>query len=689
LRDFSLPFTAAQPALTALLGEQSPLKKKLSAFTPRPQQIAMAQAIAEAFEKKALLLVEAETGTGKTFAYLLPALFSPTPVVIATASIALQEQLFQRDLPTLSEALGLVPSVALLKGRHRYLCRARLQETQANPRKYQKESWWPKVQAVAEWQESSPAATFSGDLTQYPEELEAWPPLIRRLTASGDNCYGRLCPEFSRCHVVKARQQALEADIVIVNHHLLAAHFSLQDRQLGRFLPEKANIIIDEAHHFPETLALFFGERLSLQQINDLQNTVSEEILHCQADSQSISNLSLLQSLEQSANALWQDAEGLRQQLAIGSGSLVSQGNSPFQLTLKRCQQGFATLLPKLKSAAEDQGHSPEQQERFKHLFDRATLQAASIDKLAEQSPDYALWYSRQGQHIELYRTPMALAAEAWQQDIPALIFTSATLAIRDDFTFFAERLGLKANSFNTLSLKSPFDYQKQALLYQPPLPEPDSPQFLPALLQLLPDILAASRGRALLLFTSHAALQTVSRELPPLLAKRQLTYPILMQGQKNKWQLLQDFQQHGNAILLATQSFWEGVDIPGAALSCVIIDKLPFTSPGNPLQAARLHFLKAQGREPFRDYQLPQAILSLKQGIGRLIRQQTDRGIIVIADSRLYSRSYGKSILQDLPPMPQVRDLAALQAFFAEENSEDTEKPVKVTMIRNKKSKR
>lgn len=664
-------------AFRALLGDQSPLQAHLAAFTPRPQQLAMAEAIAEAFANQTQLLVEAETGTGKTFAYLLPALLSDTPVVIATASIALQEQLFQRDLPTLCRALGLNPSVALLKGRNRYLCRARLQETLSSSRKYQRESWWPKVQAVADWQNQAPAASFSGDLTQYPEELEAWPPLLRRLTASGDNCYGRLCPEFSHCHLVKARQQAVEADLVIVNHHLLAAHFSLQDRQLGRFLPEKAKIIIDEAHHFPETLALFFGDRLSLQQINDLQNTVSEEIAHCQEDTQSISNVALLSRLEHSADALWQEAEGLRQHLNAGSGTLHdgSNGSSSFQHTLEKCQQRFAELLPDLKKAAEDQGHSDPQKERFKHLLERAILQSKTIEKLAEQSAQHALWYSRQGQHIELYRTPMALTAEVWQQDAQALIFTSATLAVRGNFEFFAERLGLNANSFKTLQLKSPFDYAKQALLYQPPLPEPDSPLFLKALLQLLPDILEASRGRALLLFTSHAALQMVSRDLPPLLTQRQLHYPLLQQGQKNKWQLLQDFQKHGNAILLATQSFWEGVDIPGEALSCVIIDKLPFTSPGNPLQAARLNFLKAQGREPFRDYQLPQAILSLKQGIGRLIRKQDDRGVIVIADSRLYSRSYGKTILEDLPPMPKVRQLNALQAFFAKEDDEKERK--------------
>ncbi len=677
-----------------LLGEHSPLQAQLHAFTPRPQQLAMAEAIAEAFAEHAQLVVEAETGTGKTFAYLLPALLSETPVVIATASIALQEQLFQRDLPTLCRALGLQPSVALLKGRHRYLCRARLQETLAKPRKYQRESWWPKLEAVAQWQAQSPTESFSGDLTQYPEELEAWPALLRRLTASGDNCYGRLCPEFSQCHLVKARQKAVEADLVIVNHHLLAAHFSLQDRQLGRFLPEKAQIIIDEAHHFPETLALFFGERLSLQQINDLQNTVSEEITHCQEDSQNISNISLLSRLEQGAEALWQEAEHLRQHLNANNGTLLnaSQDNQAFQQTLQQCLKRFAELLPDLKSAADDQGHSDQQKERFKHLFDRATLQSKTIEKLAEQSSEHALWYSRQGQQLELYRTPMALKAEVWQQEAQALIFTSATLAIRGNFAFFAERLGLTANSFKTLQLKSPFDYAKQALLYQPPLPEPDSQLFLKAFLQLLPDILQASRGRALLLFTSHAALQSVGRDLPPLLAQRQLNYPLLQQGQKNKWQLLQDFQRHGNAVLLATQSFWEGVDIPGEALSCVIIDKLPFTSPGNPLQAARLSFLKAQGREPFRDYQLPQAILSLKQGIGRLIRKQDDRGVIVIADSRLYSRSYGKSILEDLPVMPQVRDLAALQAFFAQENSAEAKKPtkktLKVTTSGNKKTK-
>jgi ATP-dependent DNA helicase DinG len=630
--------------IAAILGPEGLLARRLPGWQHRPQQQAMAEAIGAVLDEGRVLICEAGTGTGKTFAYLVPALLSGRKVLVSTGTKNLQDQLFRRDLPLIRELLDIPVRIALLKGRANYLCRYRLELVLHDER--QPPDLRRQVSAVRDWG----AVTRSGDVAELnlPEDAPVWP----AVTSTSDNCLGQNCPEWSRCHLVEARRRAQEADLVVINHHLLCADLALRDEGFGEILPGADCFIVDEAHQLPEVAGGFFGMAVSSRQLLDLaRDTETEyrreagdvpELLDRAADLRR-ATLDLRASLgEDPRRGPWREIDG-------DPGASVA---------LTEVQGRLASLQSGLK-ALEGRGKGLDA------CLARAAELVQRIESLTgEAEPRDVRWYETQGKGFRLHRTPLTVAEvfqAQMQRDPAAWVFTSATLAVADSFEHFARQLGIAGA--RTARWDSPFDYPRQALWFVPRgMPDPADAHYATAVAELAAEVLVHSRGRAFLLFTSHRAL----REAADLLAAR-IPYPILIQGSAPRAELLTRFRELGNAVLLGTASFWEGVDVRGEALSCVVIDKLPFASPGDPVLAARIDALRREGGNPFRDYQLPQAVIALKQGAGRLIRDAADRGVLVVCDPRLLGRSYGHAFLDSLPPMARTRDPAAVAEFFAQ----------------------
>lgn len=629
-----------------LLGSAGPLAANLPGFSPRREQQQMAEAVAAAIAGRDHLVVEAGTGTGKTFAYLLPALQSGLKVIISTGTRHLQDQLYARDLPVIRAAFNLPGRIALLKGRANYLCRHRLETAAGDGRRLATRQLL-ELEQVRAWA----GGTHSGDIAELGEVAEdsvIWP----RVTSTVENCLGQECEYFQSCFVVRARRAAQEADMVVINHHLLFADMMLREEGFGELLPGADAFIIDEAHQLPEVASLFFGTTLSSHQLRDLARDVRSEHLREAGD---------MQDLPAAAGELEQLVPRLR--LALGQAerrapwSEVAQ-SAELQALLGRLAAVMQQLAEWLEYAAERGKGLDSCRQRTRQLQQRLEMLQAHV------AADYIHWFETQRTAFRLNLTPLNIApafsacleglASAW-------VFTSATLAIgNNDFSHFTAQLGLEQAC--QLQLESPFDYRRNALLYLPDdMPDPNQAAYVDAVVACARDVLAASRGRAFLLFTSHAALQAAAAQL-----RDTLSYPLLVQGEAPRRELLARFRELGNAVLLGTSSFWEGVDVRGDALSCVIIDKLPFGSPGDPVLQARIEALRRQGTNPFMQYQLPAAVIALKQGVGRLIRDRTDRGVLVVCDPRLRTRSYGRIFLNSLPQMPQTHDVVAVRAFFS-----------------------
>ena len=635
-------------SLQQLLGADGPLAGQVAGFAPRAEQQAMAEAVAVALEERATLVVEAGTGTGKTFAYLLPALLSGRRVIISTGTRHLQDQLYHRDLPTLRRALGLSVQTALLKGRANYLCKHRLDLARAEGLRAR--SLLAQLEEINAWA----GRTRSGDIAELghiPEDSPLWP----RVTSTTDNCLGQDCGEYQRCHVVNARRAAQEADLVVINHHLLLADMALKEEGFGDLLPGADAFIIDEAHQLPETAAQFFGIGLGSRQLEELGRDTLAEHLREAGD---------MQSLPDCVDLLDKQVKDLR--LVLGERerrAAWSEVRDQAELRA-RCEAVRETLqsLTDWLEIAAPRGKGLDACWRRAQVLLQRFVQTTT-----EPPADHVHWFETHRRSFRIQLTPLEIATTFQQrmQELPsAWVFTSATLAVGDSFSHFARRMGLEEP--RTLRLDSPFDYARNALLYHPQgLPDPNDPGYTAAVIEAVRPVLAASRGRAFLLFTSHRALQ----EAAGLLAGR-LDYPLLQQGEAPRAELLDRFRQLGNAVLLGTSSFWEGVDVRGEALSCVVIDKLPFASPGDPLLQARLDALRAAGGNPFMEEQLPRAVITLKQGIGRLIRDVRDRGVLMLCDPRLTGKPYGKVFLNSFPPMRRSRELAAVEAFFADETS-------------------
>ena len=627
-------------SVAAAFEPQGALAREVAGYAPRPVQAQMASAVEQALATRGTAIIEAGTGTGKTFAYLVPALLSGRKVVISTGTLNLQDQLFHRDLPRVRAALGAPARVALLKGRANYLCRHRLGKalqqgmTRAEAVKLRELSAWM-------------LSTESGELQQFGK-LADDDPLTPRVTSTAENCLGSKCDDFEDCFVVRARRNALAADLLVVNHHLLFADYALKEDGFGQILPGAEAVIVDEAHQLPELSARFFGTRVSTRQLQDLAADCADEA----------AALGDVPALKAAAAGL---AEGATKLEAAFAGLAGRETFAQFlrrpasEAALAAVRGALGTLTGELAGLAERTPELAAAHLRGKDLASR--LAALDTDDEARIA-----WVEALGRGGSLQVTPIRVDEDFTRMrevHEGAWVFTSATLATGDDFSHFGDQLGLSQAS--TLCLRSPFDFESQARLYLPRgLPEPNDPEYSARVTQAILPVISASGGGVFVLCTSHRALRDIAGRL-----RSEITQPLLVQGDASRSELLKTFTQSGNAVLVGTASFWEGVDVRGLALRVVIIDKLPFAAPGDPVYEARLNAIRAQGGDPFNDLQVPQAIMALRQGVGRLIRDTTDKGLLVLCDPRLRSRGYGRRILEALPCMPEVPDLASAQAWL------------------------
>jgi ATP-dependent DNA helicase DinG len=626
----------------------------------------MADAVARAIAAREPLIAEAGTGTGKTFAYLVPALLWGGKVIVSTGTKTLQDQLYQRDLPRVRDALRAPATLALLKGRANYVCHHHLERTASEGRLPAREDARHLAKIVAFARASGTGDR--GELADVPENASIWP----LVTSTRDNCLGSHCAYHDACFVLKARKEALEADVVVVNHHLFFADVMLRDEGLAELLPACNTIILDEAHQLPDTATLFFGEMLSAGQLAELARDAEVAARTAARD---------VVDLPDAAAGVGPAIRQLR--LALGE----EPGKLAHAAALSR--PGIPTALDALAAAldrlAAEVGRFAERSEDLAACAHRAHDAAAQLARWrgtaqaaggAEPHADadgagdanaWIRWVDVTTAGWQLHASPLSIAGIFRRQveaSGRAWIFTSATLAVGGDFSLYQSQLGLAGAA--TGCWESPFDYATQALLYLPrDLPPPNSREHTEAVVAAALPVLKASRGRAFLLFTTLRALAVAREVLAEALARERIDWPLLVQGEGSRSELLAQFRELGNAVLLGSQSFWEGVDVAGEALSVVVIDKLPFAPPDDPLLAARLERLRADGRNPFLDYQLPQAAISLKQGAGRLIRTETDHGVLMICDPRLADKPYGRTIWRSLPPMRRTRDLAQVAAFF------------------------
>ncbi|MBB3345114.1 ATP-dependent DNA helicase [Luteimonas sp. RC10] len=654
------------------LVEGGPLAAHIPAFRPRAAQQALAMAVGDAIEQRATLLAEAGTGTGKTFAYLVPALLSGLKTIVSTGTRALQDQLYHRDLPRVRDALGSGLRSALLKGRANYLCLYRLEQARGAPRLATRDQIH-QFQRIVAWA----GRTRLGDVA----ELDGLPedtPLLPMVTSTVDNCLGNDCPFWSECFVVQARQRAQAADVVVVNHHLLLADLALKQEGFGEILPGAQAFIVDEAHQLPELAAQFFGEGLSARPLVELAR---DAVAECRDVPGALPVLQLpAQALDGAARGLRMAMDGLP---ARGTRyrALYQPAVEDALHALDEALVHLRDVLAPLREASPglDACHARAALclTRLRRWNDGAASAAMFDDAQvtdeseAEASPakhpgdDSVLWYELTPRGFRLQRTPLDVSAPLRahrEVSQAAWVFTSATLAVDGSFEHIAKRLGLDAPQ--TLLAPSPFDWAHQALCYLPPrLPTPAAPAYTAAVVDALLPVLDASGGRAFVLFASHRAL----RETAVLLrASTRCPWPLFVQGEAPRQVLLQRFRESGNGVLLGAASFREGVDVAGDALSVVVIDKLPFAAPDDPVFEARLDAIRRAGGNPFRDEQLPQAVIALKQGVGRLIRTEADRGVLVLCDPRLLGRGYGALFLDSLPPLPRTREIADVEAFFA-----------------------
>jgi len=630
--------------LEDIFGEGGPLQRALPGFKLRRQQILMAERVAAALARRQILTVEAGTGTGKTFAYLVPALLSGKRVLLSTGTRTLQDQLFAKDLPLVGAALGRPAKVALLKGRTNYLCRHRLEQAERG-------ASGGILERIRDWSR----VTRSGDLAEVAGLADSHP-VWAQVTSTRENCLGARCPQLASCHVALARRQALDADIVIVNHHLLLADLVLKEDGFGDLLGAADAIILDEAHQIPDLAAQFFGAHVSSRRIEsllkDAQAGLASEALTADARGRSLSGIRHVQASMGQLCGVMPGAEGT---------VAWSDAHSRIAAAVTELTRAVAMLAQLLRPAHEDPAASG--------LAERIAELAASLERISatgELEGARSLEVSAGGRFaLSLLPFDIAERFQALLEAHPcSWVFTSATLSLGEDFSPFTSRLGLESSA--TLKIDSPFDYPRQSLLYLPArMPLPASAEFLPAVMNVALELIEASRGGAFLLFTSHRALAGAAslwRERDPHARGHRL----LVQGEAPREQLLREFRDDGSAVLLGTTSFWEGVDVKGSALRLVVIEKLPFASPDDPLVRARVEYLEACGRSAFREYQLPEAALALKQGVGRLIRSEEDFGVVAICDPRLTARGYGKVFLGALPPMRVTRERDEAMEFLA-----------------------
>lgn len=635
-----------------LLGTAGPFADKLAGFGVRDQQQQLAAKVGETLDNGEVLVAEAGTGTGKTFAYLVPALMSGKRVLISTGTKTLQDQLFHRDLPAVRDTLGMPIKVALLKGRANYLCRHRLSLlTHSGQGLFDSRERVNELERIQTWSSETRTGEIA-ELSAVPESSPIWP----QVTSTADNCLGQDCPEYSRCHVLEARRRAQEADMVIINHHLLLADMLLKEEGFGALLPGVDGVIVDEAHQLPEIATQYFGSNLSSRQCGELLQDIRKEYREAAGDMPEF--VSLLDTAQARLS-------GTQELIGHGAGRFEWQA-FPNRESARQELGKLADALAALQAGLEQIAVRSRGLESCRQRLESVTLRLQSfLDEAA--TADYVRWVERYSRNYSLNLTPLDAAQRfqsGMQQGQAAWVFLSATLSINGSFTHFRERLGLEPA--HELLLDSPFDYAHNALLYLPPkMPDVTDSRYTAAVVDAVLPVLEASGGRAFLLFTSHRALQEAAEKLRGV-----LEYPLLVQGEAPRHLLLEEFRELGNAVLLGTSSFWEGVDVKGRALSLVVIDRLPFASPGDPVFKARLDALRREGRDPFMEHQLPLAVIALKQGVGRLIRDATDTGVLMLCDPRLTRKGYGRVFMASLPPMQRTRDLDQVEMFLSNKMS-------------------
>ncbi len=629
-------------------GSRGALARALPGYEERRAQQELAEAARDVLTRGGTLLAEAGTGTGKTLAYLLPAVELGRRVVVSTGTKNLQEQLVGKDLPILARALGRDLNVALMKGRANYLCTLRFRSF-AQAGSFRRLDEIPLFRAVEQWA----PATETGDraeIEDLPDNVDFW----REMSAGSENCIGQSCADFDSCWVTRMRQRALEADVVVVNHHLLCADLAVKESSFGAVIPEYDTLVVDEAHLLEDVATQYFGQQLSVHRFEDLCRDVERELKAARVDGREV-----LQQVE----SLRHRADGFFRLLAGEKGlRLRPRWMSP------RIAEEAGALLTRLAGLKTTIMAMPERPEPLAALANRTgDLEARTRFLCAAEEDSHVYFVESRGRTVVLRATPIDVSSVLREQlfaSVRSVVLTSATLAVDGGFDYVKERLGLAPT--RELTLASPFDFREQAVLYVPrQIPEPQAPGFVRAAADEIRRLLDISEGRAFVLFTSYANLNAVAGELAG-----RVPWPLLLQGEAPKPALLDMFRRTPNAVLLATSAFWQGVDVVGDQLSCVIIDKLPFASPADPVVGARIDRLRNRGGNAFDDYQVPGAVLMLKQGLGRQIRSTADRGILAVLDSRLLSRGYGRRFLSSLPPARRVHDLQDVRAFFGGEEA-------------------
>jgi ATP-dependent DNA helicase DinG len=679
--------------VSAVFADGGALSRALGGFEPRDGQRRMADAVASVLDTGGTLLAEAGTGTGKTLAYLVPAILSGERVLVSTGTKNLQEQIYFKDIPTLADALGVTFTATLMKGRSNYLCLHRFQQMDGS---YESRGMFEAEevfdQGAASESEKSiflpvlrhwAARTETGDraeIAELPEDLALW----NHVSASADTCLGTDCPQYGDCFVTRMRQRANESDVVIVNHHLLCADASVRKGSFGEVIPSCTSLVVDEAHQLEDVATQYFGLAVSNYRLDDFVRDADRSLAAARAAANAADAGDTAwdpRHLEAAARAVTRAAERARQffqrlAAARDAGGPAQESRARYTAdTIADYLEDGAELAGAIESLEATMGlmlHALDSSpiapvdgssETFQTLRRRAGELHRDLRLLLRgDDPDMVYFLETRGRGIVLRAAPVdvsRLVREAVFDRFRSVVLTSATLAVDNGFTYVKGRLGLR--EADEIRVPGEFDYTRQALLYLPRrMPPPKSPGFAGAVAVEAIDILRRTSGRAFVLFTSYAVLRSVQRELEVT-----LPYPLLVQGQAPRSALLQRFRSTPNAVLLATSSFWQGVDVVGEALSCVIIDKLPFASPGDPVTAARIDTINAKGGDAFSDYQVPLAILALQQGLGRLIRHRTDRGVLAVLDPRLRTTGYGRRFLSALPPAPVTHDLDAISRFF------------------------
>ena len=641
-------------SLSDIFSPDGPLARAIGGYRTRPQQLEMAEKIAEAIKKCSAFIAEAGTGTGKTFAYLVPALRSGGKVIVSTGTKTLQDQLFNKDLPMVRDALKAPVKIALLKGRANYVCHYHLERSLIDGRFISREDA-ADARRIATFAKVSQ----SGDKAECLEVNEN-SPVWMHATSTRDNCLGQDCPNHKECFVMQARKEAMAADLVVVNHHLFFADVMLRDEGMAELLPACNTVIFDEAHQLPEVATLFFGESVSTSQIIDLARDARAEGLASARD---------CLDLQSGVRSLDKVTRDLRLAVGIDSGRFSHAQLQEIE-AFAPALQGLEEELARFAKILESQAGRAEGLEKCWQRANDLLLKIGQWRGLTDDG--YVRWAEAFTQSLQLNATPLDVA-DIFRKQMGghprAWIFTSATLAVQGRFHHFCAELGL--GQPDSGCWQSPFDYEKQAILYAPlGMPEPNAFHYTEAVVDASFPALVASGGGAFYLCTSLRAMRRTHELLKARLEDEGLEMPLLLQGEGSKTELLERFRRLGNAILVGSQSFWEGVDVRGEALSLVVIDKIPFAPPDDPVLSARIEQMKQQGRNAFIEYQLPRAVINVKQGAGRLIRDENDTGVLMICDPRLLNKPYGRRVWQSLPPMKRTKELKVVLDFFNQRSS-------------------